>query len=177
VYVVDADGGHARPVLQGQEHAVGPDFSADGKWIYYFSQGTGEGDIWRVPAEGGRPTRVTHVGANRPRMARDGEWMYFATPKGVFRAPVEGGKEELALSPAPPGMKWAVARDGLYFLSEESGRVEIRFKRFNERDSTLVGVIETPLYPFLEVSADGKSLLVTQIDRQGSDLMIINDFR
>jgi len=181
IYVADIGGGPPREAAGGDSRDFGPVWSSDGKWIYFGSDRTGRPEIWRVKGAGGDLTQVTRDGGIRPRVSPDGRWVYYTQAgtsafRSVWRIPADGGDAELVLSHVQD-LLWAVTDVGIYFASKEADGAEIHFKRFDSADSKLVGVVDTPLYPFMDTTADGRSLLVTQIDRQGSDLMIVEDFR
>lgn len=40
-----------------------PSWSSDGRWVYFASTRTGAENIWKMPAEGGPPSQLTHGGA------------------------------------------------------------------------------------------------------------------
>src|SRR5262249_11918739 len=46
----------------GRVPAPVPNWSRDGKWIYFASDRTGRFEIWRVPAEGGTAEQITRDG-------------------------------------------------------------------------------------------------------------------
>ena len=65
MYVADQEGSNRRQLLPAKVgvHRHYPAWSADGKWIY-FANGNfvaNEMDLWRVPAAGGAPERLTHM--------------------------------------------------------------------------------------------------------------------
>ncbi len=62
----------------------GPDYSSDGKWIYFNSDRAGSFDIWRMPADGGGPgdklaEQVTSDALQDwfPHPSPDGKWLLF----------------------------------------------------------------------------------------------------
>jgi len=61
--VTDRIGGNAREIVPARagDHNHFPAWSMDGEWIYYAhaSQSVSEYDVWRVPAAGGTPERLT----------------------------------------------------------------------------------------------------------------------
>ncbi len=60
IFTIPVAGGNETQVTFGGGHKDGPDYSADGAWIWYNSAHHGETpDLFRVPAEGGRPERMT----------------------------------------------------------------------------------------------------------------------
>ena len=55
IYIVPSDGGKPRNITShpAMEHV--PNFSSDGKWIYFSSNRSGRHQVWKVPVEGGGP--------------------------------------------------------------------------------------------------------------------------
>jgi len=74
VYTVSVDGGEETRLTFGEGRNDGPDYSADGRWIYFNSSRSGRMQIWRVPAEGGAAERVTD--------SAFGDWFPHPSPKG-----------------------------------------------------------------------------------------------
>src|SRR4029453_705227 len=95
IWVIDPDGGTPRqPTTQAGNQSM-PTWSHDGKWIYFSGdQGSGR-DIWRVPASGGIPQRLTH-GARGPFACESTE----GTPL-LFQ--LKGGDSPLMAMPLPGG--------------------------------------------------------------------------
>ena len=64
MFVADGTGGNARQIFIGKDgdHHHYPVWSQDGQWIYFTRavQALYEGDIWRIPAAGGLPERLTN---------------------------------------------------------------------------------------------------------------------
>ena len=61
----------------------GPEYSADGKWIYFCSNRSGKWDGWRMPAGGAGPgdtlaEKITSGDAQDwfPHISPDGKWLY-----------------------------------------------------------------------------------------------------
>jgi TolB protein len=62
----------------------GPEYSADGKWVYFCSKRSGKWDAWRMPANGAGPddklaekiTNGTDTQDWFPHISPDGKWLY-----------------------------------------------------------------------------------------------------
>jgi Tol biopolymer transport system component len=166
-----------------------PNWSADGKFIYFASDQMGQLDIWRQPALGGPAIQVTHDGAYVSRESSDGKWLYFSNPKieAIFRLPVPksgvpiaSAKELVVGSPhhvQPEG--WTLARDGVIFFIDratESQSPAIRaYDPQTQRTSLILSLNELFLDRDdigLSISPDLKWILYSQLDRSGSNVMV-----
>ena len=74
---------------------------------------------------------------------------------------------------------FTVVEEGIYFIStvEPGGNASIRFPRFETGKITTVKDLDRPVHTNLSASPDGRSLLYTRIDREGSDVMLVENFR
>lgn len=91
IYVIPLEGGDEVRVTAAASHDDGPDYSPDGKWIYFNSDRGGETSIWRVPAGEATPQDASAelvVGGDRadwfPHPSPDGKGMvYLSYPEGT----------------------------------------------------------------------------------------------
>ncbi|MBO9124371.1 MULTISPECIES: TolB family protein [unclassified Rhizobium] len=60
IYTIDVTGGEERRLTHGEGRNDGPDYSADGRWIYFNSSRTGLMQIWRIHPDGTGLEQVTH---------------------------------------------------------------------------------------------------------------------
>ena len=183
IYVISAEGGKPRRVTMETSEDVAPGWSRDGRWIYFGSKRSGDWQIWKVPAEGGEAVQVTKKGGFAALESPDGKFIYYAknrdVPGPLLRMPVDGGEE----SPVPEFSKavfwgqWAVGEQGICFVNTES-RSAIEFFSFTTGQVTEVAALEKKVLggPSLSVSSDGRWILFVQIDRNDSDLMLLENF-
>src|SRR5207253_1168391 len=133
----------------------------------------------------GGPARQVTQGTGAESMeSADGKRVYFFRPghqDGLWTVPVEGGLEEVVpeLSSVKPTRAWTVHRDGIYFYQDlAAGKRLVQFFSFATRNVTTVLVPErVPLRtsPGLDVSADGRRLLYTQVDQKVEGLMMVEN--
>ena len=159
-----------------------PSWSKDGRGIYFCSGRGGKREIYKMPAEGGQAVQVTTQGGFEGFESPDGQFFYYTKntyDSTLWRIPITGGQESLTFNSDRRIYRrgWALANQGIYFASSET---VIEF--FNPSTGKMIPVTTTEKrlarwIPTLAVSPDGKRLLYTQIDQQGSDLMIVENFR
>ena len=97
--------------------------------------------------------------------------------------PASGG-EEVRVLDSVFNNSYGVTSEGIYFMSS-LGPVqpgpgiigEIRFLRFATGEIRKVFSVPKPVFVGFSVSRDGRSILYTQIDRHGADLMLVEGFR
>ena len=69
-----------RRITAGEFEDVVPSWSADGGWIYFASNRSGEMQIWKVPfsdtEETAEPTQVTRSGGFAAFESGDGKFLY-----------------------------------------------------------------------------------------------------
>lgn len=183
VYVIDEAGGQPRRLTQHPAADVAPSWSQDSTTVYFSSNRSGRWEVWQLPAAGGRPSRVTFRGGYNALESPDGRFLYYAKKgePGLWRSALLGDEGETlvlgALEPFDWG-NWALTRDGIYFIRREEGGPTIRFYSFlTGRSTSLATLADVPEHPSLAVSPDGRTLLYTHVDRNESDVLLVEDFR
>jgi Tol biopolymer transport system component len=176
VYVVSANGGMARRVATPAGGKF-PFWSRDGKFIYF---GSVDGQIWKAGLTGGRTTQITRNRGDVPKASPDGKFVYFLRRSehefGVWQIPVNGGDETKVVDSV---REWAVGSKALYYFTppDERGNSELRAYEFADRHSRKILTIAAGIYYGMALSPDGRTLLYSQIDEAGSDLMLVENFR
>lgn len=82
IWVKDLAGGPARPLIVGPGVDDGPEYSPDGKYLYFNSTRNGAMAIWRANADGSDPVQLTNDPERRdwfPHLSPDGKWMVFVS--------------------------------------------------------------------------------------------------
>ncbi len=180
IYTVSAAGGAPKRLTRDPATDGVPSSSEDGAWIYFMSNRSGSQQIWKIPSRGGAAVQLTRNGGYVAVESPDRRFIYFSKtasrPGGLWRMPVGGG-EEVEVLPSVTFLNVAIAREGIYFVPTANGRSAIHFLDFaTGKDSRVVDLTAEPGYG-LTISPNGKTLLYTQIDNRGSDLMLVEKFR
>ena len=84
IYRISTDGSGELLMTTNKAQDDGPEYSADGKWIYFCSNRSGKWDGWRMPAGGaGQDDKLAEKITNGrdtqdwfPHISPDGKWLY-----------------------------------------------------------------------------------------------------
>jgi eukaryotic-like serine/threonine-protein kinase len=181
IWTVDADGGPPRRLSSDPADDNLPSWSPDGRYVYFASNRAGTEAIWRVPSMGGSEERVTSAGCGRSQEAADGKTL-FVQRRSRGRSPLlavslSGGAERSIID-CVPRFGFAVATAGIFHLGCGGDETSVALSLLDPatgRDR-LIGKLDRPAEG-LTVSADGKTVLYTKVAGEGSDLVLIENFR
>jgi TolB protein len=84
IYRINLDGSGELRMTTNKAEDDGPEYSADGKWVYFCSKRSSKWDAWRMPADGAGPDdklaeKITNGSDTQdwfPHISRDGKWLY-----------------------------------------------------------------------------------------------------
>jgi len=80
IFLAAADGSRRIQLTRGEKSATAPEFSPDGRYVYFFSERSGKPNLWRIPVNGGEAEMLTdwkgQIG--RFHVSPDGRWIAFA---------------------------------------------------------------------------------------------------
>jgi Tol biopolymer transport system component/DNA-binding winged helix-turn-helix (wHTH) protein len=184
LFLINADGGAPKPLLQDSFSNPIPRWSHDGKWIYFASNRTGDWQIWKIQKSGGSPVQVTRQGGFAAEESPDGEYIYYAkhnyeSPE-IWRMPIAGGYE----TPVYPGIRpldwaaWTVLGDGILFVgSGANGIPTISFYDFSAQSVKHLAVLDKEPPFWLTATSDGKSVIFDQPGQEESHVMLLENFR
>lgn len=165
-----------------------PNWSADGRFVYFASERSGRWETWKVPREGGPAVQVTRNGGFVAIESGDGRWLYFSKirrEQGFWRVrlPIEeqgsAYREELLLSPVDfrSTAGWTLTDNELFFAAprgKEDGLALIRALDLRTRT-----VRNLPLPPGVQLgrgvslSPDGKWIAHTRQDHASSNITVV----
>ncbi len=184
IFVVPAGGGPIRQLTTDRGEDARPTWAPDGRSIYFSSSRTGRSEIWRVPIEGGTAVQVTTTGAANVKVSSDGQWIYYqplTPPLAIHRARIDGGGDTVVVDADVRIGMFAASERGLWFVTNPvPGQPAVTMKRLDFADGSIRDVTTIDFVPIpvgLFISADERYALVTRNDRNGSDLLLVTDFR
>ena len=181
LWAVSDEAGPPEQLTSGPGDSLEPSFSRDGKRLYFASARGGSWEVWSVALTDRRASAVTVGGGYRAREAPDGRTLYFTRPgvAGIWSQPVGGGASTRiveALSPEDWG-NWDVGERGIYFRKVVGDRAVIALLAFGASDPAVLAPLSQQGWSGFSVSADGRSLVYSRVDRQSCDIRLIENPR
>jgi Tol biopolymer transport system component/DNA-binding winged helix-turn-helix (wHTH) protein len=180
LYLLDVATRSMRRLTEDPTDEYEPRWSRDGNWMYFVSTRTGRAEVWKLPSSGGTAVQVTRQGGAAAFESVDGRWLYFAKetrPIAIWRVPVEGGEDTKILDGLSDYFNFAVTSKGIYLLALRGSAPSIEFFDLATHKTTVLHVLERPFWFGFALSPDDRSILFSQVDSRGSDLMLIENLR
>lgn len=105
VYTIPVGGGAETQVTQGFDHCDGPDYSPDGRWIWFNGEKNGAVDLWRIRPDGSDLTKMTDDERVNwfPHPSPDGNLVAYLAYKPGVKGHPRDEHVELRLMPAEGG--------------------------------------------------------------------------
>jgi Tol biopolymer transport system component len=178
VYVIGTNGGTPKRLTETAQGNVIPSWSRDSRWVYFGSVRDGGTEIWKAPAGGGPAVQVTPKGlvaAESP----DGRSLYYLTRDDgeLWQKPLDGGTARKLIDKVLQ-RNFAVTEQGIYYAPADPGSGwSLHFLNLAKGTDTRIAEFTKPAGGGLSLSPDRRTLLYTQIDDEGSDLMLVENFR
>jgi serine/threonine protein kinase/Tol biopolymer transport system component len=191
IYVISVDGGAPRRLTNHPADDVLPCWSHDGKWIYFSSNRTGRFEVFRMPSEGGDAVQLTRNGGWGVEESPDGAFLYYTRlnlnlpvsaslftgeKSPLLRLPTRGGVETEVIGQVFE-RAWSVTGQGVWFLwptGPEGG--ELRFLDFATGQVHTAASTSKPLQQSLSISPDNRWALYTQVDHDGTEILLVENF-
>jgi Tol biopolymer transport system component len=181
IFILKVNGGNPQRVTTEASDDMTPNWSRDGRWFYFSSNRSGSYEIWKMPVQGGDAVRITtDADGYFPLESFDGKWVYYPklNKSGIWRTPIQGGKEALALPFVWGFMSWALSEDGIYYLSSQEtvGSVIEFFSLATSKVTRIAELGKKGSFHTLAVSPDQRWLLYSRRDTE-VDIMLVENFR
>jgi len=182
LYSVHVESQKVHRLTTDESVELNPVVSHDGRWIYFSSDRTGSWQIWRIASDGSQAIQITESGGIYATESLDGESLYFTkhNEAGIWKRSMHNGPETLyidALDSSDWG-NWAVVSHGIYFISRtEQGATLLLWDELKQTTVPVVSLDRAPLNQTLAISPNSNRILFAQMDRNESDLMLVENFR
>jgi Tol biopolymer transport system component/tRNA A-37 threonylcarbamoyl transferase component Bud32 len=182
IWLINADGGGLHQLTRDLGDENMPTWSHDGRWVY-FSADAGKGrDVWRVPAVGGPPQRLTTGGSHLFACeSPDGKsLLYQRKPYGdspLLAMPITGGPVRQLVKCIQP-LVFGVTPTSIYYGACDGGPGAAihQLNPLTNRDRIFVHVGPEFAVGLMDIAPDDKAILINR-HQLTADLMLIEDFR
>jgi Tol biopolymer transport system component len=183
IFVVPAAGGKPRNITSHPSFDHVPAFSRDGKWLYFSSARSGEFQVWKVPVSGGTPQQITRNGGWISEESPDGTFLYFSptaaigAPTALWRMPTTGG-DAVRVVDRMMNAPFVIHGAGIFYLDEPGSNPRLQFYDLRQQQTvTLANLGDFPEIGGLDVSPNGRVVLIARRDSAVDDLMLVENFR
>ncbi len=179
LFILDVETLAYHQLTSGAYNDFAPSFSQDGKWIYFGSSRKDGHQIWRMPAEGGPAQQITRDGGLVPLESVDGKSLFYSKSigSGLWVRSLESGTESQFAPSLSNQDTFAVTKRGVYFIHPTANKPVVSFKSFDSGITEDLASFNSSVGMGLAVSPDEQSILYTQADQSGSDLILVDDLR
>lgn len=181
IFVMSANGGAPKSLTDGDFNDIVPNWSNDGRWIYFSSRRNGSWQIWKVSLASRQVQQVTRNGGFVAQESADGKWLYYTKydMPGLWRVPASGGNEVQILNNPPAGF-WAYfspCATGIYLLTIEGSRSIISFYDFDRNNLVPIYTLARRPALFSGLSVTGRWVLYTDTVSRNGDIVLVDRFR
>ena len=125
--------------------------------------------------------QITKNGGVFAAESADGRFLYYSKyeAQGIWKVPLSGGEEKRVLDQAGEmeWYNWALALNGIYFLEHREKGGALDFFDFATGKTTTILTSDKQPDVGLAISADGKSILYSEVELEDSNIMLVKNFR
>lgn len=169
IWCMDADGKNQRQLTEGNDETM-PSVSADGRWLFYLSTGTHNGNLRKMPLTGGFPVQVGNFVVSRPAISPDGKWIagFMADPKHDERSQltvlsVNGDSSPRTFFPRAffeqAWVQWSPDSRAIRYLDQKNGITNLRSQPLDGSPSVPLTNFQSDLIFRFAYSPDGRTLI------------------
>ncbi|MCW5976813.1 MAG: PD40 domain-containing protein [Bryobacteraceae bacterium] len=173
IFEVDTDDGRMRRLVDGEVDY--PEYSVDGRWLYFGARWSGELKTWRIPALGGAPELVEAL-PSPAWFSPDGKAVVYAKGLDVFMKPLSGGPSTQLFSAIFSHQSVAVGRSAAFALARTAtdGPWALYAWRFADHRAAPILIYERRPGNGISISPDERHAYLTQREHTAVDLMLLD---
>lgn len=182
VFISSANGGPGHPMFAEGSQRYSPSWSRDSRNLYINEGLPPEMSFLRILATGGVARRVTPHAGRYPHESFNGKEIYFEVSSGqqtceIWKVPVAGGPASLVISQAF-ARSWDLDAEGIWHVTVDTNNAaRLEYFDFTTQRSRTIYEFLSPPMRGLAVSPDRRTVLFVQVDGQGSNIMLMENFR
>jgi Tol biopolymer transport system component/DNA-binding winged helix-turn-helix (wHTH) protein len=172
ISMIDAEGRNMRALTEGEHENDVPNWSRNGKAVYFASNRSGTYELWKQDIASSVATQITRHGGFMGVESYDGRYLYYVKYfcSGIWRTPIDGGEEEQIINMPEPWYLgyWDMSESGVYFYDiDATPRPAIKYFDFKTRQTTTVLEPQQQAKIWsagISVSRDGRTLVYLMRD-------------
>ena len=156
-------------------------WSANGQWIYFTSNRSGQWQIWKMTKNGDQLTQITDNGGFYGIEGPDGKFFFYSKHRtnGIWRRSTTSTqtKEELIIQDVSvfDWANWVVTAEGIFFVNRQPTN-HLEFYDFSSGQIQMMSDTTKSVRFFgsssITVSSDGKMVYYSRPDSWVSDIMM-----
>lgn len=175
LYRISSSGGSPQAIAASNAEERMPVYSRDGSSIYFNSDRDGSVGIWKYSFADGAVKRVSAQSGFLVRESLNDQSLYLGDEQGSLWQVASGAEPRKVIAGITPCMAWDLSSDRLYFSrSAIDGHDQIAIMEKGQAHSLLeLGKPLVTGMPSLNISPDGHWILLTQLDREESDIQLL----
>lgn len=177
LYRIDVRSQRLQRLTNDRAEELAPNWAADGSSVYFASRRSGDWQIWSLPGSGGEAVQVTTSGGYWCREL--GEALYFTklNQPGLWRRDARGTVRILEDLQEYDWRNWAVSPEGVYYVRRTQQGPSIAFRSWETNEVRTVGDFDQLSTWGIDLSPSGEELLITPIDHQEADIIVLESSR
>jgi TolB protein len=178
IWVIDVKVGIPHRLTKDEHTNLAWNWSRDGRSIYFFSDRSGDYEVYKIPANGGEPERLTYGGGFVPIESMDGASIFFAkltSPRSVWQLELDDRRERLLFEADIEQRGFSLWENKIIYLLQDNTR-GTWFESYDLETGEVslineLGIVRLGMFGRHSVSPDGRWIIFTKEDGAGSDLM------
>ncbi len=180
IFVADPSGAAVRRLTADEADDYAPAWSPDGRNLYFASNRSGRWEIWVMSRDGKDARQVTRNGGKAALPSLDGKWLYFvkSDQPGIWRQPLPSQTgEELVIPDFQPvdWNNWELTETGIFFVARPNP-LEATLQFYDPATRERREIMRLPRLHYdsgIDISPDGRSLLISSVAKSESDLVLV----
>ena len=179
VFVLDMESGDIQFVSQQMENAQRPNWSADGKSIYYSRQEPGTKALIRYDLESGKHQRLLSD-VIETKEDKTGQYVYLLNSKGELSRATKTNltsQQFVAMIPTVSNISWHIFDDNLYYSTPKGKDFTLNRVNLETNQELSVPWQKNTYYAKFEIHQSGQKLLLLQDNVPNANLVFLRNVK
>jgi len=166
LFMMNTNGQNLQRLDIDEQNIAAPEWSIDGKSLFFSTNKTGNWEIWLYSIEGANSQQITQNGGYKIIPTETGIFYSKFEQSGIWYLPNESDNSTTIIPASfmDDYVNWVVSTDGIYFLTWSFGASTLYFYDFQTSEVSDIGLVQGFIenYPSLTISPNNKQLFITE---------------